>query len=899
MVRSISLKYFLSSLILLILFVACSADLLSRDDYKAVSRYDYYTTEESVEIVVWISASKPDLSITIDIVYEFEHMLRGAHVLPGQLSIYEFPIEGFQIGSNELTVSYNENGKWVGSDKVYVVIREDRFNAVKIDRVSGGLIVEGLPFIPFGFYNYSPVQTGLAEEEVVKGFNMMSPYQTIEGKTLKERKAYMDRCAAVGMKVNYNVLSLAGGGGVAGKKYSKMSHRKRLKLLKKEIEAFRNHPALLSWYISDEPVGQGVPPDSLTEAYGLIKEMDPYHPVTVVFMSPWMANRYSHVMDIVMADPYPIPHGKVDEVGATAAMLNAEFFLDKPVWMVPQAFGGNEWWEREPTTQELRVMTYLGIVNHAMGMQYFIRHGLNSFPKSTVAWNECGAMALEIAELTPYMFSAEPVPDIISPEIDIQLKGFHMAGAFVVIAVNTANKPMEFSFTIDGFGYSGSAAVMFEDRKVGVNEGMIGDIIDAYGTRVYRVRYKMPQSKGPRLQTKNLIRDPSFENITGLGIPASCYAKPQDDKGATYFIDSRISARGAHSLRMTTPTDGEGMSLSFYRLRIEPGRSYTMSVQAKAVPFKYRDPAKKNFFRKLCGCGPDAEDFPLFTMSLEGCEESFIPDGEWKEYSFSCMPEPESGTTRISPALTLDGKGTAWFDLIQLYPDMGMNSFVNRNNNEVSIGLNTVHEGAKILYTLDGTEPTPESKLFSGIFKINTSSAVKAIAYEGDLQVGSIERYFDVNLATGRYVEYKHKYSSKYDAGYKDGLVDCILATNDFKDGKWQGFEGDDLDVVINLKSIKSVKEINLRFLKEHASWIFLPAEIKILWSADGNEYFEFKGERSLSSVDNINIYTYTNSEGAGARYIRIVARNIGSCPEGHPGAGSKAWLFTDEIIIR
>ena len=882
-----------------VLLLLISTMSFSRDAYKAVSRYDYYTTESSLEIAVWIPASRTDMSITIDIVYEFEHMLRGAHVLPGQLSIYEFPIEGFQAGSNELTVSYNENGKWVGSDKVIIEILADQYNAVKIDRISGGLIVEGLPFIPFGFYNYSPVQAGLAEEEVVKGFNMMSPYQTIEGKTLRERKAYMDRCAAVGMKVNYNVLSLAGGGGVAGKKYSKLSHRKRLKLLKKEIETFRDHPALLSWYISDEPVGQGVPPDSLVEAYGLIKEMDPYHPVTVVFMSPWMAKDYSHVMDIVMADPYPIPHGKVDEVGATAALLNAEFFLDKPVWIVPQAFGGNEWWEREPTPQELRVMTYLGIVNEAMGMQYFIRHGLNSFPKSTVAWNECGAMALEIAELTPYIFSAEPVPKIISPDIDIQLKGYHMKGAFVVIAVNTVNKPMEFSFTLDGFGYSGSAAVMFEDRKVSVNQGKVVDIIDAYGTRVYRIRYMMTKSKGPRVHPKNMIRDPGFENITGLGIPASCYARPQDDKGATYFIDSRISARGAHSLRMTTPTDGEGMSLSFFRLHIEPGQSYTMSVQAKAIPLKYRDLAKKNFFRKLCGCGPDAEDFPLFTMSAGGCEESFIPDGEWKEYSFSCMPEPASGTTLISPVLKLDGKGTAWFDLVQLYPDMGMKSFVNRDKNEVSIGLSTVHQDAKIFYTLDGSEPTPESELFSGIFKINTSSTVKAIAYEDSRWVGYIERYIDVNFATGRYVEYKHKYSTEYDAGYKDGLVDCILATNNFKDGKWQGFEGDDLDVVINLKSIKSVKEIELRFLMDQASWIFLPAEIKILWSADGNEYFEFKGERSLSSVNNINTYTYRNSEGVGARYIRIVARNIGTCPEGHPGAGGKAWLFTDEIIIR
>jgi hypothetical protein len=32
--------------------------------------------------------------------------------------------------------------------------------------------------------------------------------------------------------------------------------------------------------------------------------------------------------------------------------------------------------------------------------------------------------------------------------------------------------------------------------------------------------------------------------------------------------------------------------------------------------------------------------------------------------------------------------------------------------------------------------------------------------------------------------------------------------------------------------------------------------------------------------------------------YIRIHAKNIAVCPEWHKGAGGKAWLFVDEIMI-
>jgi hypothetical protein len=33
-------------------------------------------------------------------------------------------------------------------------------------------------------------------------------------------------------------------------------------------------------------------------------------------------------------------------------------------------------------------------------------------------------------------------------------------------------------------------------------------------------------------------------------------------------------------------------------------------------------------------------------------------------------------------------------------------------------------------------------------------------------------------------------------------------------------------------------------------------------------------------------------------RYIKIYAENIKTCPDWHPGAGGKAWIFIDEVVI-
>src|SRR5665811_1626808 len=167
--------------------------------------------------------------------------------------------------------------------------------------------------------------------------------------TLNERKTYMDRCAQLGMKVNHNLLSVSGSGGV-GSKIDDITNEEKRKRLIAEIITFRDHPALLGWYVSDEPNGNDISPEQLEEIYRTVREKDPWHPVSIVFMAPFMSSKkYADALDIVMADPYPIPNLPVTIVGETAGQLKTEFKGKRPFWIVPQAFGGGELWGREPT----------------------------------------------------------------------------------------------------------------------------------------------------------------------------------------------------------------------------------------------------------------------------------------------------------------------------------------------------------------------------------------------------------------------------------------------------------------------------------------------------------------------------------------------------------------------
>lgn len=696
--------------------------------YFASSRLDYYTSEKVGEILVYVPARLKGHKIDIDLVFEYESLNRGFSAASSGTSTVPFSMERLKQGQNEITVSFYEDDKWIDSRKVWVTVRPHRDNAVKIDRATGGLSVAGLPFFPFGFYSYFPVPPTLPEEEAVKGFNLISPYQKIDKKSLKDRKAYMDRCASLGMKVNYNLCSVAGGGSVGSSRLQGLSRQEKLEILRKEVEKFRDHPALLAWYIADEPDGQNLPPDSLKETYRLIKELDPYHPVSIVFKSPRKAADYRDVMDIAMTDPYPIPQGKVIEVTAYTDILKNAFWLEKPIWVVPQAFGGNEWWQREPDPREIRAMTYLAIIHGATGIQYFIRNGPNSFPKSTAMWAECGAMALEIAELTPDINSPHSGPVLTPDDPHIHAKAWNRAGLVTIAVVNDRNEPGFLKLKMEDLDITIKAEVMFENRKIDIAGGLIEDMIDGYGTRVYRfdVRNKPDRMKDP--VPGNLTVDPGFEDISNVGIPAACYANAGSDRGSTYFIDSRRFYQGEHSLRLNNPSVKPGTMLSFYSFEPEENKSYTISIMARSGQSSNQPGRKKG--------GP-----VKFRLALGTEERTFNCSENWQKFEINAVRAggQAEGNNRLSPQLEMAGKGTAWFDLLQVYPDIEMKERRGPEGKGRIIELTSAHPEAKIFYTLDGNEPSNESLPYMIPVEIDDNILLKAAAYKDEIRVGYIE----------------------------------------------------------------------------------------------------------------------------------------------------------------
>jgi len=163
--------------------------------------------------------------------------------------------------------------------------------------------------------------------------------------------------------------------------------REREALLRKLVNAFKDHPGLGAWKSVDEPDWGKVPVEDMRRATRIIRELDPNHPIWVV-QAPRgtieSMRAYDDTYDITGVDIYPIgyppgthsllPNKEISMVGDYTRMMR-EVAGQKPVWMVLQAS-----WSgvlkpgrtlRMPTFPEQRFMTYQAIINGARGVKYF------------------------------------------------------------------------------------------------------------------------------------------------------------------------------------------------------------------------------------------------------------------------------------------------------------------------------------------------------------------------------------------------------------------------------------------------------------------------------------------------------------------------------------------------
>ena len=220
---------------------------------------------------------------------------------------------------------------------------------------------------------------------------------------------------------------------------------------------------------------------------------------------------------------------------------------------------------------------------------------------------------------------------------------------------------------------------------------------------------------------------------------------------------------------------------------------------------------------------------------------------------------------------------------------------------EILIHMTTAGN-AEIRYTLDGTEPTVNSTLYTGAIVLQKSAKIRAAAFRDGKRSSVTSQDISFNKATACPVELLQPTHKNYT--YKGGatLTDGLLGDKGFGTGRWLGFSGNDLEAVIDLKQNTDVSSVSLNTCVDKGSWIFDARNIEVSVSADGKSFTKV-ASKSLPALEEQtpdNIYTYELTfPQTTTRYVKVTATSEHNIPEWHGGKGKPAFLFVDEISVK
>jgi hypothetical protein len=200
--------------------------------------------------------------------------------------------------------------------------------------------------------------------------------------------------------------------------------------------------------------------------------------------------------------------------------------------------------------------------------------------------------------------------------------------------------------------------------------------------------------------------------------------------------------------------------------------------------------------------------------------------------------------------------------------------------------------------------PDEKSFKYKNPVKIDNDVKLRAIAYKEGMP---LEKYAEYGIThhkgLGDRIIYQTAFSDRYPAGGIHALNDGLRGSLDHNDGYWQGFNGKNMDVIIDFGEEFTFTSIITTYLLDQKKWIFIPEVVNYFISEDAQNFQKIGGVTHNIPLDGPRVLTNDFSmklnKPMKVRFIRVEAVNIGVCPDWHPGKGQKAWIFIDEIVVK
>ncbi len=327
---------------------------------------------------------------------------------------------------------------------------------------------------------------------------------------------------------------------------------------------------VLGWYVEDEPEGRSVPPEEIRDRVKGLRQQGVRQPAFMAMVRPEFVAAYKDAADIILMDQYPVPHNPL--IWLSKSMDEARQAGAGDVWAVIQVFGGQGWkgkgWDREPTYEEMKALSYLAVVHGARGLFFYtVKDGNYDLTRDRSHLDDVKRLLRELKLLSTYFrgpVSGTPgffsdslyafAPDGTKP---VHAKTFTFGKQKVIVAVNVLEK--EVQGRLAGAGSDGAYFdEYFSGRRYVVEGGNISDAFRPHEVKLYIAGKDFKKVKVLDGSTGRVKGDfyaevaaSGFESILGLMFRDL----PSEERVLLFPVNEEDGRVWIHALNMKVPFD--------------------------------------------------------------------------------------------------------------------------------------------------------------------------------------------------------------------------------------------------------------------------------------------------------------------------------------------------------
>lgn len=214
-------------------------------------------------------------------------------------------------------------------------------------------------------------------------------------------------------------------------------------------------------------------------------------------------------------------------------------------------------------------------------------------------------------------------------------------------------------------------------------------------------------------------------------------------------------------------------------------------------------------------------------------------------------------------------------------------------------------KGTVVRYTTDGTDPDSlSSPIYSKKLRFTKNTILKTKAFKpGWISSDMVQKTFyksDIHPDTIYFVTNPDK---KYPGTGAKTLTDYELGEQNFSNGKWLAYRDTTMKFVIGFKQARPLQEAHFNAFVDNGAYIFPILSIMIEGSNDGKQFkklneAKFPSLKETEVVRENKSFSCSIPAGAAYKYYRFTLLNLKKLPSWHPGKGTPAWIFVDELFL-